>query len=203
MVKQYELQDQYGNKIYNHTSSDIVFDLDTGRTVKQDIDLLLGAFGLSGEGGQTEDVKIDAHSLSGYTIDKLVLNETYTNAMAGLASELSLKAPLASPVFTGTPTAPDVEKGDSTTKIANTKFVSDAVTDALASVTTILEGYAEAEHTHSADDITSGTFANTDVMAMNGSDYTAARIRNISFLGESEELPSTLANGSLLAVYEG
>ena len=44
-------------------------------------------------------------------------------------------APKASPVFTGTPTTPDVAAGDSTGKIANTKFVTSAVASAIAGVT--------------------------------------------------------------------
>ena len=43
MIKKLETQDQYGNKIYRYTSSDIVLDLDTGHSVKQDIDLILAA----------------------------------------------------------------------------------------------------------------------------------------------------------------
>ena len=47
MIKKLETQDQYGNKIYRYTSSDIVLDLDTGHTVKQDIDTLMSALGIS------------------------------------------------------------------------------------------------------------------------------------------------------------
>lgn len=42
--------------------------------------------------------------------------------------ELAEKAPLASPAFTGTPTAPTPTAGDSSTKIATTAFVSGAMT---------------------------------------------------------------------------
>ena len=43
MIRQLETQDQNGNKIYRHTSSDIVWNLDTGHTVKEDIDTLMAA----------------------------------------------------------------------------------------------------------------------------------------------------------------
>ena len=42
---------------------------------------------------------------------------------------LDLKAPLASPTFTGTPTAPKATKGDNTTAIATTSFVKEACDD--------------------------------------------------------------------------
>lgn len=44
------------------------------------------------------------------------------------------KAPLASPAFTGTPTAPTAEAGTSTTQIATTAFVADAVSTAVGAV---------------------------------------------------------------------
>ena len=43
---------------------------------------------------------------------------------------LDLKAPLASPALTGTPTAPTATAGTNTTQIATTAFVQDAVSDA-------------------------------------------------------------------------
>ncbi|EGZ5232776.1 phage tail protein [Escherichia coli] len=48
-------------------------------------------------------------------------SETINNALA-------LKAPLASPVFTGTPTAPTASQGTNSTQIANTAFVKAAIT---------------------------------------------------------------------------
>ncbi len=46
---------------------------------------------------------------------------------SGLQSALDLKAPLASPALTGTPTTPTATAGDSTTQIASTAFVQQAV----------------------------------------------------------------------------
>lgn len=47
---------------------------------------------------------------------------------------LAAKAPAASPAFTGTPTAPTAAAGTSTTQIATTKFVADAVAAAIGSI---------------------------------------------------------------------
>lgn len=47
------------------------------------------------------------------------------------------RAPLASPHFTGTPTAPTATAGTATTQIATTAFVSTAITNALADITGI------------------------------------------------------------------
>lgn len=44
-----------------------------------------------------------------------------------LKSALDVKAPIASPAFTGTPTVPNAAAGTNTQQIANTKFVQDAV----------------------------------------------------------------------------
>ena len=204
MIRQLETQDQNGNKIYRHTSSDIVWNLDTGHTVKEDIDTLMAALGITdGAGGSMPEVNIDANTLSGHTIEELVLNDTYRNAITELNNAIAGKAPLASPAFTGTPTVPDVEQKDGTAKVANTNYVDTAAAGVKDDIVEILKGYAAKEHSHSASDITSGTFANTAVYAKNGSDYTESRIRNISFLGSSEELPAALENGAMLAVYEG
>ena len=46
-------------------------------------------------------------------------------------------APKNSPAFTGTPTAPTATAGTNTTQIATTEFVSTAVTNAMAGVTSI------------------------------------------------------------------
>ncbi len=53
--------------------------------------------------------------------------------VTGLTSDLALKAPLASPALTGTPTAPTAAAGTNTTQIATTAFVTGAVADLIAS----------------------------------------------------------------------
>lgn len=49
------------------------------------------------------------------------------NTLAELAAALAIKAPIASPAFTGNPTAPTPSVGDSDTSIATTGFVAAAV----------------------------------------------------------------------------
>jgi len=56
-----------------------------------------------------------------------------TNAVTsgGIKSALDLKAPLASPALTGTPTAPTASAGTNTTQIATTAFVTDAASNCI------------------------------------------------------------------------
>ena len=64
-------------------------------------------------------------------------------------------------------------------------------------------GAAAASHNQAASTITAGTFAATGVKAMNGTDYTTARVRNIqaSTTGLTAG-SSALANGDIYLVYE-
>jgi hypothetical protein len=207
MIKKLETQDQYGNKIYRYTSSDIVLDTDTGHTVKQDIDLILAALGINNSGvnssATTSDVNINANTLQGYAAADFVQATAYTNSIKALSDELAKRAPIDSPALTGTPTTPSVDIGNNSETIANTKYVDDTATSLREEITKTLEGYALVQHTHPASDIISGEFAVTNIRAKDGSDYTASRIRNIAFIGESEDIPETLSNGSLLFTYEG
>lgn len=56
---------------------------------------------------------------------------------AGVIPDISGKADLASPAFTGTPTAPTAAAGTNTQQIANTSFVTTAVANAIAGITGI------------------------------------------------------------------
>lgn len=56
----------------------------------------------------------------------------------------ALKAPLASPALTGTPTAPTPEEGDNSTKIATTAFVQSAAAEAVAAEQARAEAAEEA-----------------------------------------------------------
>lgn len=53
---------------------------------------------------------------------------TAFDTLAEIATELALKATIASPTFTGTPAAPTAAEGTSTTQIATTAFVQNIVT---------------------------------------------------------------------------
>ena len=64
-------------------------------------------------------------------------------------------------------------------------------------------GAAAASHNQAASTITAGTCAATDVKAMNGTDYTTARVRNIK--ASTTDLTagsSSLSNGDIYLVYE-
>lgn len=64
-------------------------------------------------------------------------------------------------------------------------------------------GAAAASHNQAASTITAGTFAAIGVKAMNGTDYTTARVRNIQ--ASTTDLTagsSALANGDIYLVYE-
>ena len=69
------------------------------------------------------------------TIDS-ALSGTSENAVQNkvVKAALDLKAPLASPEFSGTPTAPTAASGTNTTQIATTAFVKSAVDSAIAGV---------------------------------------------------------------------
>ena len=84
MIRKLETQDQNGNKVYRYTTSDIVLDLDTGRSVKQDIDTLMSALGISGKNSNVQ-VSIDASTLQTHPALDFVLKSTYsgyTNAVS-------------------------------------------------------------------------------------------------------------------------
>lgn len=72
------------------------------------------------------------------TVDS-ALSSTSTNPLQNKAINTALgnKANLASPTFTGTPTAPTAAAGTKTTQIATTAFVDTAVTNAIGSITGI------------------------------------------------------------------
>ncbi len=55
----------------------------------------------------------------------------------GIYDALALKAPLASPALTGTPTAPTATAGTNTTQVATTAFVGAAIAAALSGITGI------------------------------------------------------------------
>ena len=78
-----------------------------------------------------EIAKSDLSSaLSSEISGKADADDVYTKTEVDDA--LALKAPLASPTFTGTPAAPKANKGDDSTQIATTSFVKEAVDDVKA-----------------------------------------------------------------------
>ena len=82
------------------------------------------------------------------------------NFSTTVTNNLALKAPLASPSLTGTPTAPTATTGNNTTQIATTAFVQSAVSGAAS--------YNDASvDTH----LNRTTAATGEVLSWNGSDY--------------------------------
>lgn len=64
-------------------------------------------------------------------------NPYWTVGSVGYANMISGLAPLNSPVFTGSPTAPTPTSGDSSTNIATTQFVQNAVSSAFTGTPTV------------------------------------------------------------------
>tara|TARA_B100001939_G_scaffold28848_1_gene22894 strand:+ start:239 stop:3022 length:2784 start_codon:yes stop_codon:yes gene_type:complete len=82
------------------------------------------------------------------------------NFATTVTTSLGLKAPLASPALTGTPTAPTASSGTNTTQLATTAFVQSAVSGA--------GSYNDAAvDTH----LNTGTASTNEVLSWNGSDY--------------------------------
>jgi hypothetical protein len=69
-----------------------------------------------------DDLTAD-HTASNYT----PANANIDGHFSGIDDELLLKAPLASPSLTGTPTAPTATQGDNSTQLATTAYVDSAV----------------------------------------------------------------------------
>lgn len=84
--------------------------------------------------------KLDAiaEGATNVTVDS-ALSGTSENPVENKAvkSALDLKATIDSPALTGTPTVPTATAGSAGSQIANTEFVSTAITNALADVTSI------------------------------------------------------------------
>lgn len=70
----------------------------------------------------TTSLHASTHGNSGS--DKVTLAQSQ---ITGLSSSLSAKAPIASPTFTGTPSAPTAVAGTNTTQLATTEFVGTAI----------------------------------------------------------------------------
>jgi len=85
------------------------------------------------------------------------------NFATTMMNALAAKAPLASPVFTGTPTAPTPAQGDNTQKLATTAFVTALVASVAQGISYKTLGDADA------------TLLNTDRIVVLGSVLTAPR----------------------------
>lgn len=80
-------------------------------------------------------VKPDGTTLTVASDGTLSVGSIAESQVTNLVSDLALKAPLASPALTGTPTAPTATAGTSTTQIATTAFVTSAVAGSSGGIT--------------------------------------------------------------------
>jgi len=71
-------------------------------------------------------------SLASGNAAKIVKGTEIDTEFNNIATAIATKADLASPGFSGTPTAPTASSGDSTTKLATTAFVSSALSTGIA-----------------------------------------------------------------------
>ena len=92
----------------------------------------------------TAFAKKEADDAQAYAIQRA--NHTGTQAIStvtGLQGALDLKAPLASPALTGTPTAPTASGGTNTTQLATTAFVQSAITSLINGAPGVLDTLQE------------------------------------------------------------
>ena len=76
--------------------------------------------------------------------NKIVKGTELDNEFNSISGAVSSKADLASPTFTGTPSAPTATAGANTTQLATTAFVNTAVTTATGSLGTLSSQNANA-----------------------------------------------------------
>ncbi len=110
-------------------------------------------------------------------------------SVTNLVSDLTLKAPLASPAFTGTPTVPTATPGTSTTQAASTAFTAAAIAAIPASVTSV---------TGTANEISS-TGGTTPVLSLPSAlTFTGKTVTGGSLSGQtiSNALGVAVGNGS-------
>jgi len=100
-----------------------------GNASNQAVSTALSSAAVTSFNTQTGALTIGGDDL---TADHTAVNYTAANAnidghLSGIDSALALKAPLASPSLTGTPTAPTATQGDNSTQLATTAYVDTAV----------------------------------------------------------------------------
>jgi hypothetical protein len=102
----------------------------------------------------------------------------------GLSTSFSAKADLASPTFTGTPSAPTAAPGTDTTQVATTAFVK-AAADAAAAVANAL----------TTDDVAEGTAQYfTDARARTAVDGTARSFTSVELNSVAKQVAATTGN---------
>jgi hypothetical protein len=77
---------------------------------------------------------VDAKAVDVIAADKAYTDTSVITLSNSINTLLAAKAALASPVFTGTPTAPTAAAGNNSTQIANTAFITNALTTMQANI---------------------------------------------------------------------
>jgi len=113
-----------------------------------------------------------------------------TSEVTGLDAALALKAPLASPDFTGTPTAPTASAGTSSTQIATTAFVA-------AAVAALIDGSPGVLDTLNELAAALGDDANFAATVTNALALRAEKAANLSDLTSAADARTNLGLGTL------
>jgi hypothetical protein len=79
-------------------------------------------------------------SLASGDSNKIIRGSEFDTEFTNIAAELTAKANLASPTFTGTPAAPTAGSGTNTTQLATTAFVQTAIGSIGSGVTSVAAG---------------------------------------------------------------
>ena len=118
------ISDGTTNKAYTATEKTKLSGIEAGAQVNVIEHIKLGR--------QDSDLEIDSNKRVTIPVDTTPTNNSTNPVTSGsVYSGLALKAPIASPTFTGTPKAPTATAGTNTTQIATTAFVQAAIAAAV------------------------------------------------------------------------
>ena len=134
------------------------------------------------------------------TITATVADDSHNHVISnvdGLQTALDLKAPLASPALSGTPTAPTAAAGTNTTQVATTAFVSTAVANLVDTAPAALDTLNELAAALGDDPNFATTVSTSIGTKLDSADYNAAdvltKIKTVD--GASSGLDADLLDG--------
>ena len=137
---------------------------------------------------------------AGITITATVADDSHNHVISnvdGLQTALDLKAPLASPALSGTPTAPTAAAGTNTTQVATTAFVSTAVANLVDTAPAALDTLNELAAALGDDPNFATTVSTSIGTKLDASSYTASdvltKIKTVD--GASSGLDADLLDG--------